>query len=98
MNEQTAPSPEKQLEPVAQVAAIFAGEERADEMEMLAATIGDAEPDYLADIAAYIRMARTAGKHTIEIQFNVAHDLCQYGRSCFLPRTQGYAKREQEGR
>ena len=78
-----------------QVTALFAGEERADEMELLASTIGDA---YLADIAAYIRVAQAAGKHPIEIQFNVAHDLCQYGRPCFLPRTQGYAKREQEGR
>lgn len=83
---------------VEQVAALFAGEERADEMELLASTIGDAEPDYLADIAAYIRVAQAAGKHTIVIQFNVAHDLCQYGRPCFVPRTQGYAKREQEGR
>lgn len=81
-----------------QVAALFAGEERADEMELLASTICDADPDYLADIAAYIRVAQAAGKHPIEIQFNVAHDLCQYGRPCFLPRTQGYAKREQEGR
>lgn len=81
-----------------QVTALFAGEERADEMELLASTIGDADPDYLADIAAYIRVAQATGKHPIEIQFNVAHDLCQYGRACFLPRTQGYAKREQEGR
>lgn len=84
--------------PVELVAAPFAGEERADEMELLASTIGDADPDYLADIAAYIRVAQATGKHPIEIQFNVAHDLCQYGRACFLPRTQGYAKREQEGR
>ena len=95
-NEKMTLEERKKLE--AQVTAIFAGEERADEMELLASTIGDAEPEYLADIAAYIRVAQAAGKHTIEIQFNVAHDLWQYGRSCFLPRTQGYAKREQEGR
>ena len=89
---------EGRQDPVAQVAALFAGEEWADEIELLASTIGDADPDYLADIAAYIRVAQAAGKHPIEIQFNVAHDLCQYGRPCFLPRTQGYAKREQEGR
>jgi len=77
-----------------EIASIFEGEERYDEMLLLASVIGEA--GYVADLAAYIRVAQAAGKHKIEIQFNVAHDLRQYGRPGFVPRTHGYAKREQD--
>ena len=80
------------------IGSLFQGEERHLEMEMLAEMIAEESPECLADIAAYIRVAQRNKTHKIEIQHNVAHDLINFGRSEFVPRTRGYAKREQEGR
>lgn len=80
------------------IAELFAGEVRSLEMELLAGMIADEAPEYLADLVAYIRVARSRQVNKIEIQFNVVHDLVNYGQTCFVPRSHGYAKREQEDR
>lgn len=92
-NELDTEMPDKAL-----IVGLFAGEVRSLEMELQAGMIADEAPEYLADLAAYIRVARSRQVNKIEIQFNVAHDLVNYGRTCFVPRSRGYARREREGR
>ena len=77
------------------IGSLFQGEEHYLEMGMLVEMIAEESPECLTDIAAYIRVARRNKTHKIEIQYNVAHDLINFGRSQFVPRTRGYAKREQ---
>jgi len=86
--------PEERARLDGEVAALFEGEERYEEMSLLVTMINEAE--YVADLAAYIRVAAKRKVPKIQIQFNVVHDIVQYGRECFVPRTKGYAKREKE--
>lgn len=48
----------------------------------------------MLDLAACIRWARANGYPEGEIGFTIAHDLFQFGKKLFVPRSHGYAARE----